>query len=81
MAFLWGLQDSSTNTFLLSLIGFEFKNCVGAYSVNFLVQNLGVIAFEIVEAFLVTEFHFKFYIAFLGVLGTFSGLCTSYYYS
>ncbi len=37
MSFIWGLQDSATNTLTLGILGFEFDNNIEPYSVNFLV--------------------------------------------
>eukprot|EP00350_Pseudokeronopsis_sp_OXSARD2_P005866 CAMPEP_0170567266 /NCGR_PEP_ID=MMETSP0211-20121228/80369_1 /TAXON_ID=311385 /ORGANISM="Pseudokeronopsis sp., Strain OXSARD2" /LENGTH=186 /DNA_ID=CAMNT_0010888673 /DNA_START=894 /DNA_END=1454 /DNA_ORIENTATION=+ len=81
MPFSWGLQDSATNTFLLSILGFEFSNNIEPYSVNFFVQSMGIIAFEIVEAFLQTDQQMREYIVVVGIVGLSTCLCTTLFYS
>jgi predicted MFS family arabinose efflux permease len=45
MTFMWGIQDSSTNTHCMEMLGFEFDDNAEPYSVFNLTQALAVFIF------------------------------------
>jgi hypothetical protein len=77
MTFMWGVQDSAVNTHTSEVMGFEFEDNSRPYSVNNLVQALGVFIFEGVEAFLKgNKKSFIIYSIIVGVLGILMNACT-----
>lgn len=45
MTFMWGVQDSSTNTHCLEMLGFEFDNSADPFSVNIFSQSFAIFVF------------------------------------
>ncbi len=77
MTFTWGVQDSAVNTHTSEMVGFEFEDNSRPYSVNNLMQAVGVFIFEGIEAFLKgNKRSFIIYNIIVGVLGILMNACT-----
>jgi len=71
MAFIWGLQDSCSNTQVSEILGFEFENNVESYAGSTIIQSFGVMLIAGIDIFIVNQqrlFIFNLVIGILGIL-------------
>jgi hypothetical protein len=68
---LWGFQDSSVNTHVSEILGFEFETNVEPYSVFNLVQSATVFVFLSIEAYIKSHMQYYAYNIIIGILGLF----------
>lgn len=76
MTFMWGFQDSANNTHTSEMLGFEFDSNSEPYSIDNLVESVGVFMFDIIEAFVSGRKGFLIYNLIVGVLGVAMNACT-----
>lgn len=69
MAFMWGFQDSANNTHTSEMLGFEFDSNTQPYSIDNLVESVGVFVFDIGEAFVKGRKAFLIFNLIVGILG------------
>jgi hypothetical protein len=76
MTFMWGFQDSANNTHTSEMLGFEFESNSAPYSIDNLVESVGVFIFDIIEAFVSGRKGFMIYNLIVGILGVLMNACT-----
>jgi hypothetical protein len=69
MTFIWGLQDSFTNTQSSEILGFEFKNNSEPFAVFNLVQSFAVLIFTWSMAFINKRGSLYVFIIATGIAG------------
>eukprot|EP00347_Sterkiella_histriomuscorum_P000222 403376714 len=79
MTFMWGFQDSATNTHLAEMLGFEFESNSEPFSVFNLVQAFGVFVFELLETYVDTHNSYVIYTWITGIIGIFSCAATFFF--
>eukprot|EP00347_Sterkiella_histriomuscorum_P022750 403337297 len=79
MTFMWGFQDSAISVHLNSVLGFEFDESPGPFSLDSLLESTFVFAFQLIQSLVVTWSAHFLYMSAVGVLGM--GMClTSYFF-
>ncbi|CDW81164.1 major facilitator superfamily protein [Stylonychia lemnae] len=71
MCFLWGFQDSATNTHSQEILGFEFDNNFEPFSVYNILQCICCATLQIVEISVQTRRDYIIFTVFIGVIGVF----------
>eukprot|EP00347_Sterkiella_histriomuscorum_P022843 403336943 len=77
MCFFWGLQDSSVNTHVFEMLGFEFDNSDDAFAIYSLMQSIISFVFQFSQAWVDTKDKYWIYTIIVGVLGI---ICVSITY-
>lgn len=69
MTFMWGFQDSATNTHCQEMLGFEFDNNSEPYAVYNSIQAVSCFIFQFIESYVNDRSTYIYYTAVVGFLG------------
>ncbi|CDW80605.1 major facilitator superfamily protein [Stylonychia lemnae] len=79
VTFAWGLQDSSSNTLSIEILGFEFSNNSQSYAVSNLGTALGGLIFNIIEGNVEGRESYLIYTSIVGLLGIICNITTLFF--
>ncbi|CDW80475.1 major facilitator superfamily protein [Stylonychia lemnae] len=79
LTFVWGLQDSSTNTLSNEMLGFEFNNNSQSFSVSNFFQAMGGFIFNLIEGFIKGKQQYLIYTTTIGFLGILCNISTLFF--
>jgi hypothetical protein len=79
MTFAWGVQDSSINIHLDSILGFEFTSNKEPFSIDILLEAFSAFSFEVIQSFMKDRYRRMFYIGCLGIAGMLMCFCSYFF--
>jgi hypothetical protein len=79
MTFAWGLQDSSINIHLDSILGFEFTSNKEPFSIDILLESVSAFSFEVIQSFMKDRYRRMFYIGSIGIGGMLMCFCSYFF--
>lgn len=79
MAFMWGIEDSATNTHCQEMLGFEFDNNSEPFSVYNGCQALSCVVFQFIEVAISTHTAYMIYSIVCGVIAMVCCGCTAFF--